>query len=85
MTTAKFPLAEISNALIFQTLKGYWVEISADYARMMFFQSKIKLYIFSGDYEVVIESESQLKKAIAENQIISIFLGNLEQSIADYQ
>lgn len=76
MINTNYALSDTANGLVFKALNGWWLELDEDTARQMFSDSQIEICILYDDSESVIESEEELNTAIAENQMIVIFLGH---------
>jgi hypothetical protein len=78
MTTSNYVLSDLANARVFKALEGYWLEVCAQDARQMFDESVVELCIFHDDSETMIESKKELEKALSENQMIVVYLGDLQ-------
>ena len=79
MNKKKYELSNPPNTFLFKENGGYWLELSAFTARLIFANSSIELCVYDGESESVIASPEQLEEAIANNEMIVIYIGDVEQ------
>ena len=77
---SKFKLSAPANSRLFRELGGVWLEISAVMAQQLFNDTNIELCIFYGENESVLTSVEQLEEAIANNEILAIYIGDTKPS-----
>ncbi len=78
MNNNNYKLSNQPNSYLFTELGGIWLEVSAVMARQIFAISNVELLIFDGESESVIASQKQLEEAIANNEMLVIFLGDVD-------
>ena len=74
LSTKKGALTNTANAAVFEALKGWWLEIDNQTARLLFSDASNQICIFFDTHVSVVKSEEELESAISYNLMFAIYL-----------